>query len=115
MASRFIYLLQGLDVLSACLPIEGKDKADWLLVCHRLWVARHDESLEVRELADALWDKIGMKVGAMESCVLIISEVCNYMTFSFHIFSLLSEFLFIGMVSMYSCFYIFVRIGHTRL
>ena len=55
-------MFQGLDVLSSCLPIEGKDKSDWLQVCHRLWVARHDESPEVQELATQLWDKIGMKV-----------------------------------------------------
>ena len=54
--------LRGLDVLSTCLPKYTTDQAGWLLLCHRLWVARHDKSQEVKEQADQLWAKIDMKL-----------------------------------------------------
>ncbi|XP_047737876.1 eIF-2-alpha kinase activator GCN1 isoform X2 [Hyalella azteca] len=52
--------LTGLDVLSGCLP--DKSGPERLKVCHRLWVARHDQEEGVKELADKLWAKIKMQV-----------------------------------------------------
>lgn len=51
--------LRGLDVLSTCLP--EKSGAERLKVCHRLWVARHDEEEGVKDLAEKLWTKINMQ------------------------------------------------------
>ncbi|KAF2363096.1 HEAT repeat [Trinorchestia longiramus] len=52
--------LTGMEVLSSCLP--EKSGPERLKVCHRLWVARHDQEDAVKLLADKLWAKIKMQV-----------------------------------------------------
>ncbi|KAK3887663.1 hypothetical protein Pcinc_008247 [Petrolisthes cinctipes] len=63
--------LRGLLVVVKSLPKAETDLEAWLVVAHRLWVAKHDVAEDVAELASTLWTTAEMETdGALSEGML---------------------------------------------